>query len=86
MENLVSRGQVLEIRQHFIRADQWEKRQIIRIIDKHLDEEEKRPWLKNIKVQETHDLFLMETIERKRKPEKRKTVRGSPKSTPRQPK
>lgn len=72
MESYVSRGQVLEIRQYFIRADQWEKRQIIRIVDKHIDEDEKRPWLKNIKIQENNDLFLIETIEPRRKPTKNK--------------
>jgi hypothetical protein len=62
----------LEIRRYFVRADQWEKRQIIRIVDKHLDEDEKRPWLKNVKIQESNDLFLVETIEPKRKPLKKK--------------
>jgi hypothetical protein len=72
MEKFASRGQVLEIRRYFVRADQWEKRQIIRIVDKHLDEDEKRPWLKNVKIQEANDLFLVETIEPKRKPTKKK--------------
>ncbi|ABK17782.1 RNA-directed DNA polymerase [Syntrophobacter fumaroxidans] len=62
LENVVSRGQVLEIRRYFVRADSWEKRQIVRIIDRHLHEDEKRPWLKNIKVQEASDHFLVESI------------------------
>lgn len=72
MESFVSRGQVLEIRRYFVRADQWEKRQIVRIVEKHLDEDEKRPWLKNIKIQEGNDLFLVEAIEPKRKTSKSK--------------
>jgi len=62
LEGVVSRGQVLEIRRYFVRADPWEKRQIVRIVDKHLHEDEKRPWLKNIKIQESSDHFLVEFI------------------------
>lgn len=62
LESVVSRGQVLEIRRYFARADSWEKRQIVRIVDKYLHEDEKRPWLKNIKIQELEDLFLIESI------------------------
>jgi hypothetical protein len=59
LEAQVTRGEVLEIRRYFPRADQWEKRQIVRIVDRHLHEEEKRPWLKNIRIQEANDLFLI---------------------------
>jgi Reverse transcriptase (RNA-dependent DNA polymerase) len=45
-----TRTDVLEIRQYYSRADLWEKRAIIKIVDAVLSEEEKRPWLKNIKV------------------------------------
>ncbi len=62
LEDHVSRGEVLEIRQYFSRADSWEKRQIVRIVDKHLHEGEKRPWLKNVKIQEARDIFLVEQI------------------------
>jgi len=58
----VSRGEVLEIRRYFDRADAWEKRQITRIVDRHLDEDEKRPWLKNVKTQSARDPFLAEQI------------------------
>ena len=58
-----SRSQVIEIRQFFNRADAWEKRAIIRLVHKHLPEEEKRPWLKNIKVHLESDLFAVESIE-----------------------
>lgn len=76
LEQLVSRNEVLEIREYFTRADSWEKRQIVRIVDKHLSEEEKRPWLKNIRTQESRDLFLIEYI----KPTKNKTRRMKSKS------
>jgi len=62
LEDLISRNEVLEIRKYFPRADLWEKRQIIKIVDKHLDEEEKRPWLRNIKTQESRDPFVVEFI------------------------
>lgn len=62
LETLVSRNEVLEIRNYFVRADLWEKRQIVRIVDKHLNEEEKRPWLKNIRTQGSKDLFMSEYI------------------------
>ncbi len=63
LENLVSRSEVLEIRKYFLRADQWEKRQIVKIVDKHLSEDEKRPFLKNVKTQEARDMFLVEYIQ-----------------------
>ncbi|MGD9853267.1 MAG: RNA-directed DNA polymerase [Nitrospirales bacterium] len=62
LESQLSRGEVLEIRRYFQRADQWEKRQIVRIVNIHLSESEKRPWLKNIRNQESQDIFLEEYI------------------------
>lgn len=69
MEDLVTRNDVLEIRQYFSRADSWEKRQIVKIVDKHLSEDEKRPFLKNVLTQESKDMFLVEYI----RPSKKKT-------------
>lgn len=57
LERLVSRGEVLEIRDYYIRADLWEKRQIAKIIDIHISEGEKRPFFKNILAQD-NDIFL----------------------------
>ncbi len=48
LEGLVTRSEVLEIKRCFSRADAWEKRQIVKITDKHLSEDEKRPFLKNL--------------------------------------
>jgi hypothetical protein len=62
LEEQVTRGEVLEIRRYFERADSWEKRQIVRIVNKHLSEDEKRPWMKNVLMQESRDLFLVEYI------------------------
>ena len=68
MEDLVTRNDVLEIRQYFSRADSWEKRQIVKIVHKHLSEDEKRPFLKNVLTQESKDMFLVEYIKPSKKP------------------
>lgn len=62
LEGLVSRNEVLEIRDFYTRADSWEKRQIVKIVDTHLSEDEKRPFLRNVKIQESRDIFLGEYI------------------------
>ena len=54
---------MLIIRKSFSRSNLWEKRQIIRLIDSTFDEEEKRPWLKNIRQIEPNELFLLEIAE-----------------------
>lgn len=60
---LAAREDVLEIRKGFSRADLWEKRQIIRIINKVLEEEEKRPWIKNVRQLDSREIFLLEVME-----------------------
>ncbi|WP_144371653.1 RNA-directed DNA polymerase [Vogesella urethralis] len=64
-----TRTDVIEIRQYYPRADLWEKRAIIKIVDSTLSEEEKRPWLKNVKVHSAEDYFSIESFEPK-KPKK----------------
>lgn len=59
LENVISRGDVLEIRQYFIRADHWEKRQIIKIVNRNLHDDEKRAWLKNVSIHEKDDMFAV---------------------------
>ena len=65
LEKIIQRGHVLEIRQYYNRADMWEKRQIVKIIDEHLHTEEKKAWFKNIKMNESNDLFLIGSIKNK---------------------
>ena len=60
LEELVSRGEVLEIRDYYSRADMWEKRQIAKMVDLHITEGEKRPFFKNILSIED-DVFLNNT-------------------------
>lgn len=62
-----TRNDVLEIRQYFNRADTWERRAIIRLVDQHLSDGEKRPWLKNVKIHMADDLFAIESFEPKKK-------------------
>lgn len=61
-----SRTNVLEIRQYYPRADLWEKRAIIGIVDSTLSDEEKRPWLKNVKVHSSEDYFSIESFDPKK--------------------
>jgi hypothetical protein len=61
-----SRTDVLEIRQYYPRADLWEKRAIIGIVGSTLSEEEKRPWLKNVKVHSSEDYFSIESFDPKK--------------------
>lgn len=67
LSKVANRTDVIEIRQYYQRADRWEKRAIIRIVDSVLSEEEKRPWLKNVKVHSGDDFFAVETFDPKKK-------------------
>jgi hypothetical protein len=67
LSEVANRTDVIEIRQYYQRADRWEKRAIIRIVDSVLSEEEKRPWLKNVKVHSGDDFFAVETFDPKKK-------------------
>lgn len=60
LETHLTREDTIEIRGSFDRSDLWEKRQIIRLVDRHLSEEEKRPWLRNLRYIENNDCFLQE--------------------------
>lgn len=62
IKNSLSRGQVIEIRQNFERSNYWEKLQIARIVKRHLEKDEYRPWIRNVKILES-DLFLSQIIE-----------------------
>lgn len=62
----VSRTDVLEIRQYYPRADLWEKRAIIKIVDSVLSEEEKCPWMKNVRVHSSEDYFAIESFDPKK--------------------
>ncbi len=50
LENDLNRGEVIEIRDYYTRADIWEKREILKIVQKKLSVGENRPFLKDIKL------------------------------------
>lgn len=57
LENDLNRGEVIEIRDYYTRADIWEKREILKIVQKKLSVGENRPFLKDIK---THSQDILE--------------------------
>lgn len=61
-----SRTDALEIRQYYPRADLWEKRAIIKIVDSTLSEEERRAWLRNVKVHSSEDYCAIELFDPKK--------------------
>jgi hypothetical protein len=67
LDKVVLRGEVIEIRQYYDRADNWEKRAIIQMVNRHLSEDEKRPWLKNVKIHASDDPFAIEIFDPKGK-------------------
>lgn len=75
LENLVVRGEVLEIIDYYIRADIWEKRQIAKIVARNINDGEKRPFFKNI-ISQSNDIFLAEInrIMSKSKPNSKKNL------------
>jgi Reverse transcriptase (RNA-dependent DNA polymerase) len=67
VQKLAARNDAIEIRQYFNRADAWERRAIIRLVDRVLPEDEKRPWLKNVKIHAAEDHFAIESFDPKKK-------------------
>lgn len=59
----LSRGELLEIREYFYRADNWERRQIVKMIDEVFLEGEKRPFYKDIVIY-TDDLWLKSMLKK----------------------
>ncbi len=68
----LTREDVIELKSYYDKCDLWEKRQIIRLINKFLNDEEKRPWIKNLRYIEKDNLFINETISPSEKPRKKK--------------
>jgi hypothetical protein len=62
IEPFVDRGIALELRTYYDRADLWERRQIIRIVDKVLPREEKRAWYKNLMMNESSEILTTELV------------------------
>lgn len=64
LESCVSRGDTLELKDYYVRADKWEKRQIARIVYNHLTLDERRPFFKNINAIDD-DIFIKEIMKEK---------------------
>ena len=77
----LTRDEVIEIRDSYDRADLWERRQIVQLMKKYLNEAEVRPWLKNQRYIEK-DLFIRETMNPSDKAATRKTRGRSRKKNP----
>lgn len=71
LKPLVGRNDAIEIRQYFNRADAWERRAIIRLVNSTLPEEETRPWLKNIEIHSSEDCFAIESFKPKKQSKKK---------------
>lgn len=50
LEDDLNRGEVIEVRDYYTRADIWEKREILKIVQKKLSIGENRPFLKDVKL------------------------------------
>ena len=61
LEGKLSRGELLEIREYFYRADNWERRQIVKLIDQEFSEGEKRPFYRDISIY-SEDIWLKNMI------------------------
>lgn len=72
LETLINHGEVIEIRQYYERSDMWERRQIIKIVNNLLSEDEKRPWLRNKKLHLSDDPFAMEIFSETKDKRKKK--------------
>lgn len=61
----LTRADVIEIRESFVRSDSWEKRQILRLVQNILPEGEKRAFFKDVLIFQSEDLFVKAIINMK---------------------
>lgn len=64
LDGKLSRGELLEIRDYYYRADKWEERQILKMISSGLSNGEKRAFFKDIKIHED-DYFINKIVKDK---------------------
>ena len=64
MDKKLGRGELLEIREYYNRADLWEKRQILMMIDYGIPNAEKQAFFRDIQIHE-QDLFIKNVIQKK---------------------
>lgn len=66
LEGKLNRSDLLTLRQYFVRADIWEKREILNLINNGLPQAEKKAYFKNISITNT-DLFINHMVNEKTK-------------------
>lgn len=66
-----SRGELLELKDYYLRADCWEKRQIVNMVLEGLSYPENRPFIKDLKIN-CNDYFIIEMIKQYDKKFRRK--------------
>ena len=57
LDGKLTRGEAIELRDYFYRADNWERRQILKLVQESIPETECRPFMKDIAIY-TDDVFL----------------------------
>ena len=67
--NNLTRGELLELKDYFLRADNWEKRQMVNMFLNGLSYQENRPFLKDLKI--NCDDYFIETMAKKYEKKKR---------------
>lgn len=59
----LTRGEILQIKDYYLRADNWEKRQILKIVLNGLSTSENRPFIKDLKIN-CSDPFILQMIKK----------------------
>ena len=71
LEYNLSRGELLELKDYYLRADSWEKRQIVNMVLNGLKYPENRPFIKDIKIN-CNDYFILHMVDNYEKKYKNK--------------
>lgn len=64
MNEKLGRGEILEIREYYNRADLWEKRQILEMIKRGIPKDEREAFFRDIRIHE-QDLFIRYIVQKK---------------------
>lgn len=71
IDDNLSRGEILELKDYYLRADCWEKRQMVKMILNKLSFPENRPFIKDLKIN-GNDYFIQEMIREYEKKNRKK--------------
>ncbi len=61
LDYTLTRGELLELKDYYLRADSWEKRKIVDMVLNGLSYSENRPFMKDLKIN-CNDYFILELI------------------------